>query len=377
MRTLQEMNAGRTRNCPRYRHAAARRPRTFRASQHRPDCRWRLAGGSRSPEHRGSSTAGRRTGRHDGRDAAGSKPASGLASGEAAAVPEALRRVGQPVFLQRRATADGLAQLGRRPGQTHAQLQAVSSRRRRSRAMATTAGEWSNWSGLVRCQPRKSAGAGRRKPGCRGRAHAPRHGQTVRVAGSGHSFTPLCATDDVLLSLDRIAGIESVDAADGPSLDSCRHARFTTWAVRWPSTAWHWRIRGTSTCRPSPARFRPARTARGRRSGSISTQVVGAADRHGRRRNNRVLARVRRRGVSRRAGFARLAGRDRGGADAAVAVVSLARAVPPRAARRLPGQSRRADSREPAFRVLLVSGRRLRVYQDAQPHRPAADRCRR
>jgi FAD/FMN-containing dehydrogenase len=38
-------------------------------------------------------------------------------------------------------------------------------------------------------------------------------GQTVRVAGSGHSFTPLCASDDVLVSLDRLQGIEWADRA--------------------------------------------------------------------------------------------------------------------------------------------------------------------
>jgi FAD/FMN-containing dehydrogenase len=37
----------------------------------------------------------------------------------------------------------------------------------------------------------------------------------VRVTGSGHSFTPLCASDDVLLSLDRLTGIETVDEAGG------------------------------------------------------------------------------------------------------------------------------------------------------------------
>ncbi len=33
----------------------------------------------------------------------------------------------------------------------------------------------------------------------------------VRVAGAGHSFSPLCATDDVLISLERLTGIESAD----------------------------------------------------------------------------------------------------------------------------------------------------------------------
>src|SRR6476619_4684821 len=73
--------------------------------------------------------------------------------------------------------------------------------------------DWSNWSGLVRCQPERllePADEGQVVAAVRSAAAA---GQTVRVTGSGHSFTALCATDDVLLSLDRLAGIESVDAA--------------------------------------------------------------------------------------------------------------------------------------------------------------------
>jgi FAD/FMN-containing dehydrogenase len=38
-------------------------------------------------------------------------------------------------------------------------------------------------------------------------------GLTVRVTGTGHSFLPLCATAGVLISLDNLAGIESVDVA--------------------------------------------------------------------------------------------------------------------------------------------------------------------
>lgn len=52
-------------------------------------------------------------------------------------------------------------------------------------------------------------------------------GKKLRVAGAGHSFTPLAATGDILISLDRIYGIESIDEVDnlvtvwaGTSLDS-------------------------------------------------------------------------------------------------------------------------------------------------------------
>ena len=70
---------------------------------------------------------------------------------------------------------------------------------------------WSNWSGSVTCQPRQLlAPAARRKSPAIVR-RAGQAGQVVRVTGTGHSFTPLCATDDVLLSLDRLSGIEWVD----------------------------------------------------------------------------------------------------------------------------------------------------------------------
>src|SRR5260370_9625380 len=39
-----------------------------------------------------------------------------------------------------------------------------------------------------------------------------REGRHVRVVGAGHSFTPLVYTDDVLISLDNMQGIESIDA---------------------------------------------------------------------------------------------------------------------------------------------------------------------
>jgi FAD-linked oxidoreductase len=42
-----------------------------------------------------------------------------------------------------------------------------------------------------------------------------RAGRHMRVVGDGHSFTPLVQTDDVLISLDGMQGIEAVDAERG------------------------------------------------------------------------------------------------------------------------------------------------------------------
>ncbi|MCU4752865.1 FAD-binding protein [Halobacteria archaeon AArc-curdl1] len=75
-----------------------------------------------------------------------------------------------------------------------------------------TPAEWSNWSGNVSSKPQK-----RVKPEseeavrevieqCRGR------NRTLRVVGSGHSWTPLAATDDVLVSLDNMTGVTDIDS---------------------------------------------------------------------------------------------------------------------------------------------------------------------
>ena len=74
---------------------------------------------------------------------------------------------------------------------------------------------WHNWSDSVRSRPRalvKPRGLDElaRLVGGYGR-----DGRHVRVVGDGHSFTPLVQTDDVLMSLDAMQGIESVDAERG------------------------------------------------------------------------------------------------------------------------------------------------------------------
>ena len=73
--------------------------------------------------------------------------------------------------------------------------------------------QWSNWSGSVSCTPAELLSPASEEEVAEIVRRAAAAGQVVRVTGTGHSFTPLCATDDVLLSLDRLAGIESVDTA--------------------------------------------------------------------------------------------------------------------------------------------------------------------
>jgi len=72
---------------------------------------------------------------------------------------------------------------------------------------------WKNWSGYVE-SPRTPV----RTPDdaaqlARLLADAARDGQPVRVVGAGHSFSPLVASDGVIVSLDRMQGVVDVDAA--------------------------------------------------------------------------------------------------------------------------------------------------------------------
>lgn len=68
---------------------------------------------------------------------------------------------------------------------------------------------WTNWAGNVECQPSQIV-----EPRSLAELSSLLAGDDpVRVAGSGHSFTPIVATDDTLLSLRHLAGILNVDRA--------------------------------------------------------------------------------------------------------------------------------------------------------------------
>jgi FAD-linked oxidoreductase len=61
---------------------------------------------------------------------------------------------------------------------------------------------WSNWSGSVHAHPQAVA-----RPRDEAElAAAIRDARTVRAIGAGHSFMPLCASDDMIVSLDQMAG---------------------------------------------------------------------------------------------------------------------------------------------------------------------------
>ena len=74
---------------------------------------------------------------------------------------------------------------------------------------------WTNWSGGVVCTPQRIATPASEAEVIDLVRRAARTGAPVRVAGSGHSFTPLCATAGLLLSLDALQGVVEVDHAAG------------------------------------------------------------------------------------------------------------------------------------------------------------------
>jgi FAD/FMN-containing dehydrogenase len=74
---------------------------------------------------------------------------------------------------------------------------------------------WANWAGNVKAVPRRVVQPSSLADLRRAVLDAASHNETVRVAGAGHSFAPLCVTGGTLLDLSLLAGIERIDPATG------------------------------------------------------------------------------------------------------------------------------------------------------------------
>lgn len=74
---------------------------------------------------------------------------------------------------------------------------------------------WYNWSGSVQCKPRQVAKPANIDALVQIIKACSSDNCHVRVAGSGHSFTPLVQTNDVMMSLEHIQGIEEIDTERG------------------------------------------------------------------------------------------------------------------------------------------------------------------
>lgn len=82
-------------------------------------------------------------------------------------------------------------------------------------AGVSASGTWTNWAGNVSATPRVLVAPGSLAELRAAVVAAARQGETVRVAGAGHSFAPLCATNGTLLDLSRLAGVEWIDPETG------------------------------------------------------------------------------------------------------------------------------------------------------------------
>jgi L-gulono-1,4-lactone dehydrogenase len=74
---------------------------------------------------------------------------------------------------------------------------------------------WVNWSRTQRCEPAVTERPGSRAEVVAALERSAVAGRTVRVAGSGHSFTDAVLTDGTLLSLDRMGRLLDVDPESG------------------------------------------------------------------------------------------------------------------------------------------------------------------
>ena len=72
---------------------------------------------------------------------------------------------------------------------------------------------WQNWSASVKGTPKVMAQPASLEELARLVKTYAHEERQVRVVGAGHSFTPLVQTDDILVSLEKMQGIEAVDAA--------------------------------------------------------------------------------------------------------------------------------------------------------------------
>jgi FAD/FMN-containing dehydrogenase len=85
-------------------------------------------------------------------------------------------------------------------------------------ATAKSAGtQWQNWAGNQQCQPTVLAPAtvAELQDAV---ADAARRRGTVRVVGSGHSFTPLACTDDVMIDVGALSGMVDADTANATAV---------------------------------------------------------------------------------------------------------------------------------------------------------------
>ena len=132
--------------------------------------------------------------------------------------------------------------------------------RRSSVSQLGRGGHWRNWVGNQSFIARHKAEPGSEDELAALVQEASRQNLPIRVAGSGHSFTPVVATSGLLLSLENMQGLVSADL--DPSASSFAQARGSAiLAARLKGSGYRLPIRAISTPRRSPGPCRLARTA--------------------------------------------------------------------------------------------------------------------
>ena len=71
--------------------------------------------------------------------------------------------------------------------------------------------EWRNWSGGVRCHPQRVANAATEEAVAALVRDAGKMGKPLRMTGAGHSFSPVCASDGIVATLEGLSGVIDAD----------------------------------------------------------------------------------------------------------------------------------------------------------------------
>ncbi|MQY12920.1 L-gulono-1,4-lactone dehydrogenase [Streptomyces sp. RB5] len=81
--------------------------------------------------------------------------------------------------------------------------------------MAADRSTWRNWAGNVSATPAGSVTPASAQEVAEAVVAAAGRGQTVKAAGTGHSFTPIAATDGLVIRPERLTGIRAIDREAG------------------------------------------------------------------------------------------------------------------------------------------------------------------
>lgn len=92
---------------------------------------------------------------------------------------------------------------------------AVSNAVDGSGGRGATAAPWRNWAGNVTARPARTVAPASTEELAAAVRAAAADGLTVKAAGTGHSFTPVAATDGLLVRPERLTGVRAVDRAAG------------------------------------------------------------------------------------------------------------------------------------------------------------------